>query len=282
MRILLFGSDGMLGTALAVVFRDATLITPSLSEVDFELAGSIVAGVERAAPDLVINAAAYTAVDGAERESDRAMQINGRAVGTLAQICAQRHVPLVHYSTDYVFAGDYRPGYDELATPAPRNVYGHSKLQGERLLQRSGSEWLLIRTSRLYGRSGAGGQTKKNFVSLMIERARTENQIAVVNDERASPTYAPDLAQATRELVDRKARGIFHRTNDGSCSWYEFAQEIFSEIRWRGKLVPVPGSHFPRPAPRPSASVLLTTKLQPLRPWQAALKDYLKLINTSV
>ncbi len=282
MRILLLGSDGTLGTALTVVFRDARLITPSPSELNLGVEKSIVAGVERAAPDLVINAAAYTAVDRAEQDRDRAMQINGQAVGRLAQSCVQHRIPLVHFSTDYVFAGDHQLGYDELAIPAPRSVYGQSKLQGERLLQQSGAAFLLIRTSRLYGQSGAGSQTKKNFVTQMIERARTINQIEAVNDERASPTYALDLAQATRELVDRGACGAFHRTNDGSCTWYEFAQEIFSEIHWRGKLIPVSGSHFSRPAPRPSASVLLTTKLPPLRPWQTALRDYLRLINTSV
>lgn len=281
MRILLLGSDGTLGTALAVVFQDATLIMPSPSEVNFEKDESITVGVEQTAPNLVINAAAYTAVDDAERERDRAMRINGQAVGALADACAKRRVPLVHYSTDYVFAGNDQRGYNEQDIPAAGNAYGQSKLLGERLLVQSGAAFLLIRTSRLYGQSGEGSRTKKNFVTLMIEQARTRDQIEVVNDERASPTYALDLAQATRQLVDSGAGGIFHRTNDGSCTWYEFAREIFSEIGWRGKLVPVPGSRFPRPAPRPSSSVLLTTKLPPLRSWQAALKDYLKLINVS-
>lgn len=277
MKILLIGSDGTLGTSFRTLIDSSyELVSWTMRDCDLTDLESIGTKISAVAPDVILNASAYTDVDGAESHERVATLINGEAVGRIASYCASNGSMLVHFSTDYVFPGTTGVGYAEDDAPKPVNAYGRSKLQGEMLLGESGCRYLCIRTSRLFGRSSAA-KGKKSFIDKMLELAGHASTISVVNDERTSPTYADDLARATLGLVRDGARGLYHRTNDGDCTWYEFAQEIFSIVQLPVALVAVQGSAFPRPAERPVCSTLRSTKLPILRSWQESLKEYLSL-----
>jgi dTDP-4-dehydrorhamnose reductase len=237
--------------------------------------------------DFCVNAAAYTAVDKAEAEFEKAKLVNAEAVGILAENCAKRNVKLIHFSTDYVFDGkpEAQPaealakageeiGYREDAETNPVNAYGKSKLLGEELIQRSGCEFAIIRLSWLFGDG-------KNFVATMLRLAAEKPEIKVVSDQIGKPTYAKDLAEAVKNLIENKlwensCREIFHLTNEGVTSWFEFAQKIFELKKLPVKVIPITSSEFPTPARRPKNSVLLNTKLPRLRNYEEALGDYLK------
>ncbi|MBI4426489.1 MAG: dTDP-4-dehydrorhamnose reductase [Candidatus Kerfeldbacteria bacterium] len=274
MKVLIIGADGTLGTALRRVLVSESVIAWTSADLDLSDLNSIAPKINSIRPEIVINAAAFTDVDQAEQDERRATIINGLAVGELAAACASFGSRFVQFSTDYVFDGRRSSGYDEQATPTPISAYGRSKYRGEQLLQQRGRDWLLIRTSRLFGQAN-GSSSKLDFVRRMLELAKTKPVVSVVNDETASPTYANDLAQATVALIQSGATGVFHRTNDGSCTWFGLAKEIFALVNVSVRLNPVSGSAFPRPAARPRYSVLRSTKLPPLRPWPAALHDYL-------
>ena len=229
-------------------------------------------------PDLVINAAAYTDVDGAENNRAAALAVNADGVGNVARAVKDLGAILVHYSTDYVFAGTNQEGYREDDLPGPAvNCYGETKLAGERLVQEISPNFYLIRTAWLYG---AGG---KNFVDTMIKMGdniineeESKREIRVVNDQWGSPTYTVDLAVATRKIVEGKlALGIYHLVNEGVTNWSSLAEEIFSSLKWGVSVIPVQSAVYPRPAKRPTWSVLLNEKGPQLRSWQNALADYL-------
>ncbi|MBI4089767.1 MAG: dTDP-4-dehydrorhamnose reductase [Candidatus Kerfeldbacteria bacterium] len=278
MRILLVGAQGTLGTALQPAFHDQELVAWDQTDIDLSDLSSIAPKVQSVQPQLVINAAAFTDVDRAEQDEPRATAINGSAVGELAAVCAKIGVTLVQLSTDYVFDGRQTNGYDESAEPAPLSAYGRSKYRGEQLLQQRGRDWILVRTSRLFGQA-RGTSSKLDFVQRMLQQATQSDMLSVVDDEISSPTYAEDLAQAVAALIDSKVRGVVHRTNDGACTWYEFAREIFAQAGVSVKLEPVPASAFPRPAVRPKYSVLRSTKLPPLRHWREAVGDYVRTLK---
>jgi dTDP-4-dehydrorhamnose reductase len=183
---------------------------------------------------------------------------------------------LVHYSTDYVFKGDKKRGYREDDRPDPQSAYALSKYLGEQAVQENADNFYLIRLSRLFGRPAASQGAKKSFVQIMLELAQTKPEVNAVDEELDCPTYAPDLARRTREIIDqRKPLGIYHVTNSGGCTWYDFAREIFTSKNISVKLNPVPASFFPRPAVRPKYSILLNTKLPSMRSWQEALKEFI-------
>lgn len=280
-RVLIVGARGTLGRALVRAFADADVLARDLPEIDITNPDAVRERVASARPHLLINAAAYTAVDRAEAEEDIANAVNGTAVGTLAAAAAMIGATFVHYSTDYVFDGAAPDGYAEGAHPHPINAYGRSKLLGERALAMVAAAnpewpWYCIRTSRLFGGSAVSVHAKRSFVDAMLAQRALRDRIDVVDAEVASPTYVSDLARATRAMVDeRLPRGTYHRTNDGSCTWYAFAREIFRITGWTGTVAPVPPSAYARPAPRPACSVLRTTKLPPLRRWEQALAECL-------
>lgn len=221
-------------------------------------------------PDVVINAAAYTAVDKAESEKDLAYKVNGCAVGFLAAICKRINALFVHFSTDYVFDGESHTGYKEDHPYKPINIYGKSKALGEKMILDIEPRYYLIRTSWLFGKSG------KNFVETMLKLAADGKNIKVVNDQFGSPTYAKDLAKEVRKLVESKnPYGIYHLANSGFCNWHEFAAKIFELSGIKPDIRPVKSEEFPTPAKRPIYSMLVNTKLPPMRLWEEALKDYL-------
>ncbi|MDO8599049.1 MAG: dTDP-4-dehydrorhamnose reductase [bacterium] len=281
MRVLIVGSNGMLGQELIRAFTGADVVGWDRADLDITDSDVVRARMAAVAPDVCINATAYNAVDCAEEDAALAVTVNGSAVGVLAAAAADSGAVFVHYSTDYIFDGTSRDGYSEDAIPNPINAYGRSKLAGERALREVAGvhpawRWHLIRTSRLFGLQGSSASGKRSFVDTMVALSTTKDRLEIVDEEIASPTYAPDLAAATREMIERALpSGIYHRTNTGSCTWYGFAQEIFTRIGWRGTLVPVSASTYPRPAKRPAYSVLRSTKIPPMRRWEDALAEYL-------
>ncbi len=200
--------------------------------------------------------------------------MNADAVLYIAMAAKKASATLVHYSTDYVFDGRNINGYKEDALKNPVNIYGASKSKGEDSITSNYSKFYLIRTAWLYGKSG------KNFVYKIIELASSKPMLKVVNDQFGSPTYAKDLALATKEIISSKMPfGIYHVTNSGSCSWHEFASEILKQKSLSTPIEPCSSSEFPRPAKRPSCSVMLNTKLKPLRHWKSALKAFMEEIS---
>jgi len=278
-KILILGSQGMLGQELVKVFQDVQPICWDRPEIDIADPKQVEEKITPLQPELIINAAAYTEVDGAETEQELAKRINGQAVGYLASLSQKIGALLVHYSTDYVFDGQKKQGYQEDDQPNPINAYGQSKLLGEKLLQAKSQKYYLIRTSGLFGQQG------KNFVKTILQLAQEKDILKIVNDQHFKPTYAVDLAQRTRELIAAKPDfGIYHLTNEGPTTWYDFTQEILRQVRQGGTnkgtvLVPCSSTQFPRPAQRPKYSILLNTKLKPLRPWSTALAEYISGIR---
>lgn len=271
MRLIILGAGGMLGQELARVFGDFEVTALDRHEIDITKNGKVEKEIGRVKPDVIINAAAYTDVDGAESNRETAFEVNELGVRNLAVAAKKTGAKLVHFSTDYVFPGDKKEGYKEDDLPGPaENTYGESKLAGEKVLRKSGVEYYLVRTAWLYG---AGG---KNFVDTILRLATEKNELRVVNDQFGSPTWAADLARAIKELVEEKYEpGVYHLVNDGVASWYEFAREIMKLRNKNTMVVPVTTQEFPRPATRPKYSILINTKGPKLRDWREALQEYL-------
>ena len=272
MKILILGYKGMLGYELVEAFFEGNeLFLWDREQIDITKRDDVIKKIGKLKPDIVINSAAYTAVDKAESEKDAVYKVNGCAVGFLSTICKEIDALLIHFSTDYVFDGENHLGYkeDHLVTK-PITLYGRSKVLGEKLITDINPRHYLIRTSWLFGKNG------KNFVETMIGLANEKRDIKVVNDQFGSPTYAKDLAYKVREMVnENKPSGIYHITNSNHCSWYEFALKIFEFAGLKPNVKPVKTEEFPTPAKRPIYSMLVNTKLSPMRSWEEALKDYL-------
>jgi len=291
MKIIIIGHLGTLGAALMKTFADLKPIGLDRDELDITAHEKVLAKVSELHPDLVINAAAYNAVDKCEESEEEfkiANAINGYAPGFLAEACQKIGADFVHYSTDYVFSGEKTEGYAEGDDPDPISNYGASKLLGEKEVMKNTKKYFIIRLSRLFGPDSKSQAAKKSFFDSMCDLAKTNQKIKVVNEEVDCFTYAPDLAWATRHLTiedgelqsrttKKYAYGIYHIINEGSCTWYEGALELFKKLGKKIIVVPVPGNEFPRPARRPAYSVLLNTKFPKLRNWEEALAEYLQL-----
>lgn len=258
--VVILGAHGMLGHALQRAFPGARCFGHDLDITDAMQVTRTLTGI---GPDLVINAAAYTDVDGCETRVDHAMAVNGDGPGIIARACAQTGATMVHYSTDYVFDGE-RGDYIESDPPHPISVYGESKLRGEQMIAEEMEDFRIIRTQWLYGRHG------RNFVETILSLSPRSSQVRVVSDQRGRPTYTDDLAQMTQTIASMEP-GIYHVTNDGTCSWYEFASAFIPNA------VPCTTEEFPRPAKRPRAAVLISTRTSPMRPWKEALAEYLSV-----
>jgi dTDP-4-dehydrorhamnose reductase len=248
--LVVLGAAGMLGRAVCEMLeREARPFRAyTRAEIDVTDPAAVARALSNAR--IVINCAAYTDVDGAEADEGTATRINGDAVGEMARICKAEDAVLVHFSTDYVFDGRATSPYSIDAERRPINAYGRSKARGEELLQESGCEHLLVRTSWVYAPWG------KNFVRTMARLLESKPEVRVVNDQRGRPTSAEWLAEAALRLVDGGQRGTFHVTDDCECTWFEFATQIRDELAAQCAVQPCTTSEFPRPAPRPSYSVL--------------------------
>jgi dTDP-4-dehydrorhamnose reductase len=247
-----------------------------IEDLDIASADACEGLISETEPDVVINAAAYTNVDGCETNREKCFSVNAEGVKNIALACGDRGIKVVHFSTDYVFDGKKGTPYVEDDTSNPINVYGQSKLAGEQYLQQFSKDFLLIRSAWLYGKNG------KNFVKTIVDKARINKQLEVVDDQVGSPTFTWDLAGAVQLLIEGKYSGTFHVTNRGKCSWYEFAKRILKSACIDDVTVkPIKSSVLARPANRPHFSVLSCRKFiestgKTMRYWQVALDDYIK------
>jgi dTDP-4-dehydrorhamnose reductase len=249
-----------------------------LADIDITDEQSVNKKIKEIDPDVVINAAAYNAVDKAEEEEGFkvAMAVNAEGPKHLAEACKKVSAVFATFSSDYVFQGDKKEGYRETDKPDPISKYGQSKYSGEKNVQKVGGKYFIIRTQKLFGKEGTGKEVKKSFVDTMIELSKRLPELKVVDEEVSCFTYTPDLAKATRFLLEGNyPPGIYHIANAEPCTWYQCAKNIFEILGKHIKLIPVPASEFPRPAKRPQHSVLLNTKLPPLRSYKEGLKEYL-------
>lgn len=269
----------MLGQDLEKEFAEFKPLVWDRAEMDITDPASIDQKLKELKPGTVINAAAYNAVDVCEEEKGFgiAMKVNGDAPGYLAKTCEDIGATFVQYSTDYVFEGVKKEGYAETDEANPQSKYAESKRAGEVNTLKNSPHAYVIRTCKLFGMPGKSEQSKKSFVDVMLWLSETKDTLDVVNEEFASPTYTPDLAKQTRTLLEGEyTPGIYHATNTGACTWYEFATEIFQLVGKQMTLKPVTADAFPRPAKRPKFSMLLNTKLPAMRSWQESLKAYLQ------
>ena len=274
-NVLILGARGTLGGQLLKLLPGATgWDREDVDVTDPSALRARIAGLGFV-PGAVINCVAFNDVDGAEDRPEMAAALNADLVGDLARLTRELGVPLVHYGTNYVFDG-VKGEYAESDEPAPLSAYGRSKLMGERLLAEHGGQWYVVRTSVIFGPKGESDLSKKSFVDLMLDLSAKRDTLQVVSDEINSLTYAPDLALATCRLLEAApAPGVYHATNAGGASWFEFAREIFRLAGKNVAVVPVPSTSFPRKAARPPKAILLNTKLPPVRPWQEALAEFL-------
>lgn len=281
MKILVTGGRGMLGRDLcAVLGREHDCLPVGSAEMDVTVSAAVHEWVERERPDVIVHAAAYTDVDGCEREPDRAFRVNALGAWHVATAAARVGAAVVAIGTDYVFDGERREPYTEFDLPRPINAYGRSKRAGEELALRACSRTTIVRTQWLYGAHG------KNFVFAILRAAAAREPLRVVCDQVGAPTYTRDLAEKIAVLLDQICRKqtllpIYHINNAGACSWYEFAVAILNGAGYADTPVePIATSQWPGPARRPAYSVLRRYVLElegqdDLRPWQEALHEFL-------
>jgi dTDP-4-dehydrorhamnose reductase len=274
MRVLITGANGQLGSELCRALTGDTIIAKDLPS--FDLASEqVTEQIVEARPDVIIHAGAYTDVDGAEREPERATAVNVSGTERVARAAVRTGARLVYVSTDYVFDGLQQVPYREQDIPHPVNHYGLTKWQGEQAVLSSGAKALVVRTAWLFGRAG------KNFVKSIMQAAQSQPCLKVVNDQRGCPTYAEDLAQAVVFLLHRDVDGIVHVTNSGACTWHEFAEAIVQEMGLAVPVLPITTGQAGRLAKRPAYSVLSGERLallgRALPDWRQALKRFVQL-----
>lgn len=270
MKVIITGSGGQLGQELVETLpgRDYEVLGFTREELDITDSDSVGEALEEHTPDLLINAAAYTNVDGCETETELAYKVNALGPRNLAQHCEARGCELLHVSTNYVFDGyDERP-YEPFDRPNPISAYGRTKLAGEEYVRDLTNRWYVVRSAGVYGRG-------HNFVRTMLRVAAERDVLKVKEDEFIAPTYARDLADGITRIIEAGEYGLYHLTNSGFCSWYEFTREIFRLTETEIEVVPIPGSEYPLPAARPANGVLSALGSPELRHWRDALEDYL-------
>ncbi|MDI6808152.1 MAG: dTDP-4-dehydrorhamnose reductase [Candidatus Eisenbacteria bacterium] len=276
-RVLVTGCKGLLGTALTrILSQEYEVIPCDIDTADVTDLDSFGEFARNASPDIIVHCAGYTRVDDAEKEKELAFKINAFGTKNVATVATEMEAPVLYVSTDYVFDGRKGAPYLEFDRPNPINVYGSSKLAGEDFVRNICPQNWIVRTSWLYGTGG------KNFVDTMVTLSGKGKEIPVVDDQRGSPTLADDLAGAMMVILKRNEFGLYHATNGGDCSWYEFAREIVS--LWGGDAAivkPISSAQSDRPAKRPTNSVLENYRLRhtlgfETRHWRDALKDYLR------
>lgn len=279
-KVVLIGANGQLGSELAKIFCNHDLIPLTHADLDIADAKGIEKLLGQHSPDLILNTAAYHRVDECEEFPARAYEVNALAVRHLAQWSKAHNVVLLHFSTDYVFDGCLRRPYTEADPPAPLSAYAVSKLAGEYFIRAIHDRHFIIRTCGLYGIAGSSGKGG-NFIETMLRLATEGKEIRVVDDQVLTPTSAKELARKLRQVVETRAYGLYHITNDGACSWYEFAAAIFELSGLKPRLKPTTSAAFGARATRPAYSVLDNANLRSLglddlHHWRDALKEYLE------
>ncbi len=283
-KILVTGANGQLGNEcrkLAEKITDATFVFTDVNELSITDEQAIENIFSKNNFDYCINAAAYTAVDAAEKDDATALAINATAVGCLAAACKKHHCRLIHISTDYVFDGENANGYNEEDQTGPINVYGKTKLEGEKLAMELDAKSIVIRTSWVYSYYG------KNFVKTMMKLMQERPEISIVDDQIGKPTYAADLAAAIFKIIfdyETPQPGMYHFANEGVISWFDFANAINEIGGYHCKLHPIPSSAYPVPAKRPHYSILNTSKIKDtfsvnIPQWKYSLQQCMSLLK---
>lgn len=279
MKIIITGGKGMLASNLLPTFsRYHEMITVDIDEWDITNKEKGETFIKEHKPDVIINLAAITNVDGCEDIPEVVQKVNGNAPGIIAELCEKYRVKLVHFSTDYVFDGTRDSPYNEEDIPNPQSVYGESKLSAEIQIRRNNPSALIMRAEWLYGGALGGG----DFITKITKVAREKGRVEVVNDQRGTPTYAKDVGEPLRALIENNRSGIYHISNSGSTTWYGFTKEIFALLNIDVPLNPTTSDTYRTKAKRPANSVYDISKLQrdtgiTMRPWQEALREYLHL-----
>jgi dTDP-4-dehydrorhamnose reductase len=280
MRVLIIGASGMLGHDLQKEWSGDELIPASSRDADIRDRDEVRALVSGARPDAIVLAAAYTDVDGSERDPALAFAVNGQGAENVARAASETGAPILYVSTDYLYDGSSTRAYEPADAIAPLNVYGKSKAAGEAAVRAHATAWCIVRTSWLFGAGGA------SFPEKILRAAETRPELTVVADQTGSPTFTRDLAGAIRDLVRKKAAGVLNVTNSGSCTWCEFAAEVLRQAgRSEVRVTPITTAQAARLAKRPRYSVLAPTSLHAqgiaLRSWQDAVPAYLEDLRDS-
>ena len=283
MNILVIGSNGQVGTDLCKEIGPSSLVALTHSEIEITRMSSVQQALQQYRPEAVINTAAFVRVDDCETDPDLCFQVNAIGARNVAVAAQEIGAKLVYISSDYVFGGERLERsvpYTEFDAPAPLNVLGRSKIAGEDFVRHLCFRHFIVRTSGVFGEAGSSGKGG-NFVETILRRARGRDELQVVNDQVFSPTYTRDLAAKIVQLIDTEYYGIFHITNRGACSWYDFTREILHLSGLKTPVIPVTSEQYPQKAQRPRFSVLDNYHLRLLgmddtRPWQEALEDYLR------
>ena len=277
-RVAVIGSRGQLGNDLVEALQnheDFEAISLTREQADCTDAASVRRALLQVRPQIVVNCAAFVRVDECEDRPQQAFEVNALGALNAARACAEADSLCVYVSTDYVFDGSKTKPYNESDSTCPINVYGVSKLAGEFLVRQSAPHWLIVRAASLFGRTGARGKGG-NFVETILAKAKAGEPLRIVNDVRMSPTYTRDAASALVGLIEADVGGVVHLSNDGACTWYEFAKQILDLMGLCAAIDPVSSKEYPTRARRPKNSALLSERsLVKLRSWQDALKAYL-------
>lgn len=279
MKVLVTGVKGQLGydVMAELAKRNIEASGVDIDEMDITDKISVEKVIGEAAPDVVVHCAAYTAVDAAEDNEALCRRVNADGTRNIAEVCKKLDCKMVYISTDYVFDGQGTRPWEPDDERHPLNVYGQTKYEGELAVQENLSKYFIVRIAWVFGKNG------KNFVKTMLKLAETHDKLTVVNDQFGSPTYTYDLARLLVDMIQTDKYGIYHATNEGICTWYEFACEIFRQAGVKIEVTPVPASEYPAKAKRPENSRLDKSKLtengfERLPSWQDALGRYLKEI----
>lgn len=285
MKVLVTGANGQLGRDMVLLLEKEGHDVMACDREQLDITDQFQSNdvISTYHPELVIHCAAYTAVDAAETDVDGAYLINATGTRNIAVAAERIGAKLIYISTDYVFDGTSDAPYQEYDNTNPQSVYGKSKRAGELLVQSLSSRWFIVRTSWVYGVYG------NNFVKTMLKLGQEKPKLQVVHDQKGSPTYTVDLACFLHDLMSTEKYGVYHASNSGECTWYEFTQAIFEEAQLlsgfhiQAKVDPCATDQFPRPAPRPRNSVMehlsiRTNGFNDLRPWREGLRDFLKKI----
>ena len=282
MKVIVIGASGQLGSDLCKQLGSADLVPLTHADIEITRMDSVRDSLSKYRPGTIINTAAFHRVDDCEVGPDKAFSVNALGARNVAVVAQELGARLVHISTDYIFGGEVEPRttpYTEFDTPIPLSIYGKSKLAGENLVRHFCLRHFIVRASGLFGVAGSSGKGG-NFIETMLRLARERDELRVVNDQVFSPTYTRDLARKIAQLMATEYYGIFHITNRGACSWYEFTTEILKLAGIATPVAPITSDQYPQKARRPRFSVLDNSHLRLLgmddmRPWQEALKDYL-------
>ena len=282
MRVAIVGADGQLGSDAAKAFAESGDIVFPLTHEDIEISAidSVRAALRELKPDLIVNTAALHQVERCELNPKRALEINASGSHNLAMVSQELGASLMQISTDYVFDGAKGTPYEETDAPCPLNTYGITKLAGEHFVRTAVERHFILRTSALYGTNPCRGKGGLNFVDLMLKLGKERGKVRVVDNEEVTPTSTAELARQMVQISHSGNFGLFHATAEGSCTWYDFAREIFSLAGLSVKVEIADPSEFPSKVPRPTYSVLENAALKArglncFRPWQEGLRQYL-------